>query len=55
MISLLCVMLLSFLKKWGFLDFAGGIPIETASGWAALSGYVACVSIDFPVTFIIRR
>jgi len=27
-----------FLKKWGVLDFAGGIPIETASGWAALSG-----------------
>ena len=26
------------LRKWGYIDFAGGIPVEMASGYAALAG-----------------
>ena len=26
------------LKKWGYIDYAGGIPVEMASGYAALAG-----------------
>lgn len=28
------------LFKWGFVDFAGGVPIEMASGWGALAGAI---------------
>jgi len=28
------------LRKWGFIDFAGGIPVEMASGYGALAGAI---------------
>uniref|UniRef100_I2CRA2 Ammonium transporter n=1 Tax=Nannochloropsis gaditana (strain CCMP526) TaxID=1093141 RepID=I2CRA2_NANGC len=29
-----------FLRQWGVLDFAGGLAVETASGYAALAGSI---------------